>query len=79
MDRAQSEVHPSELMNWRWLSAMHQTLPPFDLTDLKDQHTRLGEGQTRQNMPEVAQAAYICAIQKECAIGDYVSLPNNSI
>ena len=30
-------------------------------------------------MPEVAQAAYICAIQKECAIGDYVSLPNNSI
>ena len=34
---------------------------------------------SRQNMPEVAQAAYLNAKAGECAIGDYVSLPNNSI
>ena len=30
-------------------------------------------------MPEIAQTVYINALKKECAIGDYVSLPNNSI
>ena len=30
-------------------------------------------------MPEVSQAVYLNMLEKECAIGDYVSLPNNSI
>ena len=30
-------------------------------------------------MPEVAQAAYLNAIAKERAVGDYVAIPDNSI
>ena len=30
-------------------------------------------------MAEIAQTVYLNALQKECAIGDYVSLPSNSI
>ena len=41
----------------------------------RDPKIRLG----RQNMPEVAQVAYQNTLAKECAIGDYVSLPVNSV
>lgn len=66
-------------MRSRWLITLNMGLPALDLHDLNEQLTGgTGEG-ARQNMPEVSQIAYLNSLAKECAIGDYVSLPNNSI
>ena len=68
----------SEIMSHRWHTLLYLNLPPFDLSDLKDSITKL-ENEHRQNKAEVAHAVYMNCLSKECAIGDYVSLPNNSI
>ena len=65
-------------MTQRWLQLLQVSLPSVDIVDLmssRDPNIRLN----RQNMPEVAQATYMNTLAKECIIGDYVSVPDNSV
>lgn len=65
-------------MTQRWLQLLQTNIPIIDMVDVvssRDPSILFN----RQNMPEIAQACYKYTLEKDCAIGDYVSLPNNSV
>lgn len=50
----------------------------MDMVDLLGQRDPANK-MTRQAMPEIAYEVYRNTLQKECAIGDYINVPENSV
>ena len=74
----ESAGSPHELMMQRWHRLLETMLPPHDLHDASAEQVQTSFFQKRQFAPEFSDSSYQAMLEKEYAIGDYLSLKDST-